>query len=325
VKPPAKPLPVVVKPLRDELLSSWLGRTAQFYDVSSGDLLVHFGVMSPRQPVRTIDFALPPSIENRLSWCLRTNQLRIRNRCHLVSITRADTFIALSEPISRCTACNTKGRRDPARRPMFRSWFETWQIACGACRQPFHLSRPHSGPRKANPDVSSLLWLDAKEGSALFARYLAGQPCGILPPGLVLRLLSARVCRHRGVRTGFGLIVPDTTHPGFGAIHASPVRRIRTRNPFKRLALLAALHRFNQRPTVWVSELANAATEGGRTAIIAVLASLPDPIREYLTQRIPSRAPPRSLSYASLDVELHQIRRKLSVNLRQIEVSGPRK
>ncbi len=116
----------------------------------------------------------------------------------------------------------------------------------------------------------------------------------------------------------FGLIVPETFHPGFGAIHSSPVTTIRTKNPFKRLALLAVLHRFNLRPAVWVDELSNAATDGGKAAITSVLSSLPDPIREYLRQP-PTPSVPGSLAYASQAVENHAIRLKLSLYLRRVE------
>ncbi len=116
----------------------------------------------------------------------------------------------------------------------------------------------------------------------------------------------------------FGLIVPETFHPGFGAIHSSPVTTIWTKNPFKRLALLAVLHRFNLRPALWVDELSNAATDCGKAAIALVLSSLPDPIQEYLRQP-PTPSIPKSLAYASQAVENRAIRLKLSLYLRRIE------
>jgi hypothetical protein len=45
--PPAKPLPVIVNPIVDELLSSWLKRTAHIYGASARDVLTHFGVKPP--------------------------------------------------------------------------------------------------------------------------------------------------------------------------------------------------------------------------------------------------------------------------------------
>ena len=47
--PPRKPLPVIVKPIVDELLSSWLDRTAQIYSASARAMLAHFGIGPPDQ------------------------------------------------------------------------------------------------------------------------------------------------------------------------------------------------------------------------------------------------------------------------------------
>jgi hypothetical protein len=53
-------------------------------------------------------------------------------------------------------------------------------------------------------------------GSAIFARYLSGKPCGLLPPRLVWQLASAPLSGARGFRTGFGLMTPECLHPAFG-------------------------------------------------------------------------------------------------------------
>jgi hypothetical protein len=91
------------------------------------------------------------------------------------------------------------------------------------------------------------------------------------------------MCRWSGAETGFQLIIPETIHPAFGAIHSSPVTSIRTKNPFRRIAVLATLHRFNQTPDLWIDELIKTASEAGRTAIMAVLGELPAPIHAALT------------------------------------------
>ncbi|WOJ91178.1 hypothetical protein RZS28_07870 [Methylocapsa polymorpha] len=317
--PPAKPLPVILKPLRDELLSSWLQRTACFYSVSAHDLLVQFGV-APTTQIRTIDFDLPASVQHRLSWCLRTNTLRIRNMCHSIPIVRAQRFVAISEAVSRCATGDLRWQGNPTTRPIFRSWFESWQISCGVCRRPFHIPQSRNVEAKAIKKVPETLWQDAMAGSALFAQYISGKPCGILPPKIVWLLASAPMRRHDGGGTGFRLIVPESSRPVFEAIHSSPPTTIRTKNPFKRLTLLAAFHRFDQHPAAWVGELAEAATEAGRRAIFAVLENLPSTIRDALTHRgCLGRISAGYLKHASRDIELHDIRLKLAVNLRQID------
>src|SRR5579871_3181046 len=68
---PPKPLPIIVKPIVDELLSSWLRGTAHVYAVSAADVLAHFGILWP-DPLRQADFAQSARIKARLAWGLHT-------------------------------------------------------------------------------------------------------------------------------------------------------------------------------------------------------------------------------------------------------------
>ena len=70
---PSKPLPIIVRPIVDELLSSWLRRTAHIYSASAVDVLTHFGIHWP-DPLRQADFAQSARIKARLAWGLRTNR-----------------------------------------------------------------------------------------------------------------------------------------------------------------------------------------------------------------------------------------------------------
>ncbi len=82
--PPRKPLPVIVKPIVDELLSSWLARTAHIYSASAQDILTHFGI-DPPDSSRDIDFSQPPEVRARLAWGFRTTAARIHRAGHPVS------------------------------------------------------------------------------------------------------------------------------------------------------------------------------------------------------------------------------------------------
>lgn len=42
-----RPLPVILPPVRNELLSSWIGRHAAFYRVSIGHMLRHCRLQAP--------------------------------------------------------------------------------------------------------------------------------------------------------------------------------------------------------------------------------------------------------------------------------------
>jgi hypothetical protein len=65
-QPPLKPLPIVVKPGSDELLSSWLRRTADVYRITATDVLEHLGIDWPDR-LRQVDFAPSPQIKTRLA------------------------------------------------------------------------------------------------------------------------------------------------------------------------------------------------------------------------------------------------------------------
>jgi hypothetical protein len=296
-------LPVLVNYTGDELLSSWLRRTAQLYEVSPQGLLIHFGI-TPPDPLRLIDFALPTEVQTRLHWCLRTNVQRMRQACHPASASFARNLVAMAEPISYCFVCNPKGQGAPKALNISKSWFESWRVACGRCGRPFHLhpTEPHKIDNL--PRVSDELWTDAQAGSAIFTWYLAGKPCGPLPPQLTWRLISAVPPRANGYRTGFGRMVPESLHPAFGTIHQSPVTSIRTENHFKRLALLAALQRFNERPKAWIEDLTETATQAGRATILGLLDSLPDKLRETLTPYSHATSSlPENFLYASHEVQ----------------------
>jgi len=182
---PSKPLPIAVRPAIDELLSSWLRRTAHVYTVTAVDVLVHFGIVWP-DPLRQADFAQSARIKARLAWALRTTTARIQRAGHPVSAWRANELVAIDIPFSRCAACEqTWSSGSPALRPYSRSWYEAWRVKCGICGRPFHLGNS-SAP---NPDailVTDRLWRDAVDGSELFERYLLGCPCGLAAASLDL-------------------------------------------------------------------------------------------------------------------------------------------
>jgi hypothetical protein len=78
------------------------------------------------------------------------------------------------------------------------------------------------------------------------------------------------------------LIIPEASHPVYGTLHHSAARTVRTTNPFKRLALLAMLHRFNQDPARWIQVFSDAGTEAGRAVISALFDDLPNVISDAL-------------------------------------------
>jgi TniQ len=325
---PSKPLPIILRPLPDELLSSWLRRTAHVYAVSAGDVLTHFGIVRP-DPLRQTDFAQSAQIKARLAWGLRTTASRIHRAGHPVPAWRAKELVAIDVPVSHCAACEQAwSSSSPTLRPRSRSWYEAWRVRCGFCGRPFHLGASSSPPNSDAVLVTDCLWRDAIKGSELFERYLLGLPCGWLPPRLIWSLASIPVRLRRRLQRAFELIVPEASASTFGIREATCATTCRTMNPFRRVAMMAAIQRYNQDPLGWLRKLSSAATEAGRAAIARLLSTLPEAIAGPMRGDVPVRF--ADSGFQCQAVEVHQVRLKLAVNLRQIhafcrelDVAGP--
>jgi hypothetical protein len=189
-------------------------------------------------------------------------------------------------------------------------------VNCGFCGRPFHLGPTSLAPSRNAVLVTDRLWRDAMDGSQLFEHYLLGQPCGWLPPRLIWSFASIPIRRQSEAQIDFGLILPETSDPAFGRLHGSPATTCRTANPFKRLALIAAVHRFNKDPVGWLQAFSNAATAAGKAAIANLLGTLPNAIAERM--RGGGRAPSPNSGYACQAVETHQTSIRLAANLRQV-------
>ena len=114
----------------------------------------------------------------------------------------------------------------------------------------------------------------------------------------------------------FGLIVPEASAPVFGMLQAACATTCRTINPFRRVAMMAAVQRFNQDPLGWLRKFSSAATVAGRTAIARLLSTLPDAIAGSMQGNAP--LPTAASGYLCQAVEMHQVSLRLAVNLRQI-------
>jgi hypothetical protein len=148
----------------------------------------------------------------------------------------------------------------------------------GVLARTIHLGASSSPP---NPDaalVTDRLWRDAIDGSELFERYLLGRTCGWLRPRLIWSLASIPVRRRRRLQMAFELIVPEASAPTFGIRQATCATTCRTINPFRRVAMMAVVQRFNQDPRGWLRKFLSSATATGRTAIARLLSTLPDGI-----------------------------------------------
>jgi TniQ len=74
---PIRPLPVILPPLADELLSSWINRNAAFVGVSGERLLRHCSIKVPS--VRSVDLSLSRRHAAILADVLRCSPHLVRN------------------------------------------------------------------------------------------------------------------------------------------------------------------------------------------------------------------------------------------------------
>jgi hypothetical protein len=114
----------------------------------------------------------------------------------------------------------------------------------------------------------------------------------------------------------FELIVPEASAPAFEMRRTTCVTICRTINPFRRVAMMAVVQRFNQDPCGWLRKFSSSATAAGRTAIARLLSTLPAAIAGSMRDK--AQLPVGGPGYLCQAIEAHQIRLKLAVNLVQI-------
>ncbi len=126
---PVRQLPVVLPPVADELLSSWIGRHASFYGVAGGRLLRHYALEA--DSLRELDLKLTSYDERPLAHLLRYDPHVIRNmmqsrRLLDVVLSGFDRFFVPVLPrvqTTRYASASARhpnsrtGRRGPRRQP----------------------------------------------------------------------------------------------------------------------------------------------------------------------------------------------------------------
>lgn len=120
---PVRQLPVVLPPLPDELLSSWVGRQASFYGVPSGLLVRHYGLDATS--LRVLDLKLSSYDQRQLAHLLRNDPYVIRNMTQSRGRSHPAGLIATMRPMQVCRRCSTgHGAETATRGARLRSWME---------------------------------------------------------------------------------------------------------------------------------------------------------------------------------------------------------
>jgi hypothetical protein len=254
----AKPLPVVLKAARDELLSSWLARHARFYGVTGPFFAKWLGLGNFR--LSALDYRLGLEQVARLTEKFRCDPVT------LIDMTQINTFDGqVCSLISRgrhpqiCYPCADRYAEDGAECAIPKHWSKAWRITCPACGLAFTDTTEHRGSRATLLETTPFedLWSEAVAGEQIVERYLAdGKPAEHSPIAL-LQLLLVQTWKP---------ITGDLEHPVVGwvlgtlfpnfDVRARPIKRRVTHMSIASLpiefrpALLAGLARVSANPAV---------------------------------------------------------------------------
>ena len=193
---PARPwclsLPYVTEPCPDELLSSWLRRTAAEYGVSFEQLAQHVG-LSRTKPA-DIDHDLSPDEVGQLAGAMRVERAEVRRRLHPPLRPPARSLRARRAPIQVCATCRTRHLASYAHPVVLRAWFEFWRVECQACQSLLSSLRKlvldRCNPAREYPNWFSGIMPAARRGADRLHAF-ARRPFSVMPsPVAVLCLLS---------------------------------------------------------------------------------------------------------------------------------------
>ncbi len=266
-----RPLPVVLKPVLDELLSSWLGRHAAYYGVT-GPFLANW-LMLGTSNLSALDYRLSLSQVARLSEKLRCDPIS------LIGMTFVDTFGRYSDIICRgrvpqiCRPCADRFTQENAAEAVSRHWRKAWRITCPVCRSPLSDTEEHHNSREVLCDTSPFgsLWSDALSGEEIVERFVGGDGSLEYSPIALMRLMLVQTWRpfaaSRSYENSLGWVI-GTIFPDFDVL-AKPIKRRITHRAISTLpihfrpALLAGISRVMNNPDIF-QELRNATTFRGR-------------------------------------------------------------
>ena len=160
-----KQLPVVLPPVADELLSSWIARHGAFYNVSPRAMLRH--AVPNARSLRAADDHLTDEQGRLLAHSFRRELSSIRSMT-FVNIQSSARRLIAADAIQTCQTCAVDKANVGVTTPILRSWRQAWRITCPVCRS--HLRAIGQGGVITNsedypPSLAS--WENVLEGERL--------------------------------------------------------------------------------------------------------------------------------------------------------------
>jgi len=126
----AKALPVVLKPVDDELLSSWIARHAEYYSVSPLAMLRH--CLPDATSLRAADLRLSSEQAARIAHIFHSTPAEIRRVSH-ADIPQDAVRLLAPKAVQICLSCAQDNAQRNVAAAKLRSSFEGWRLACRSC------------------------------------------------------------------------------------------------------------------------------------------------------------------------------------------------
>lgn len=184
-----RPLPVVLKPVPDELLSSWLCRHASFYGLTEPMLISWLGFEVRK--LRSLDARLGVGQVVRIVDLFRCDPTVVVGMTHTTLPAEMAPMVGTGKAIQFCRSCHEKHQAADAGGAVLKSWREGWRITCPVCGSPLSEgARPRGGDdtvRDASPFAEN--WDTAVNGQEIVNRHLSGGGTPLASPVAMMRLL----------------------------------------------------------------------------------------------------------------------------------------
>ena len=169
-----RPLPVVLRPVADELLSSWLVRHAAYYGVT-GSFFAKWLMLGTRN-LSVLDHRLGLAQVARLSEKLRCDPITLIAMTFVDAPGRSAELICRNRAPQICRACADRHAREGASGAIPKHWRKAWRVTCPACGAPLSDTNERPDARETLRDTSPFarLWTEALAGEAIIERFFHG-------------------------------------------------------------------------------------------------------------------------------------------------------
>ncbi|RUV95190.1 hypothetical protein EOA75_09640 [Mesorhizobium sp. M1A.F.Ca.IN.022.07.1.1] len=164
------PLSVILKPVPDELLSSWITRHADFYGVPPLTMLRH--AIPEATSLRQTGTNLGPTAAFHIARLFRSQSSTILAITTSGFPQSAGRLVA-PRVIQCCIACSEQNRLRGAATAVQRSWIEGWRITCPVGRQRQQETREGAAAVASTSSPFEDLWVARSSSISRWGEHLS--------------------------------------------------------------------------------------------------------------------------------------------------------